>query len=249
MDEGTAKVAAKDGKMLPKGTKTLIEFAYQRLRKDIINGRLAPDSKLRIEHLRATYEIGASTLREALTLLVADALVISEGQRGFRVAPISLDDLRDVTRMRKMMETLALRDAIERGDDRWEGGIVAAFHQLSRVEERLSAETELVADSWEDRNGQFHKALIAACSSRWILHFREILYYQSERYRRFSLVSQQVERRDIHAEHKAIMDATLARNADLACRLTEEHMDNTLSTMTRLLAKSLPETAAAGKVG
>jgi DNA-binding GntR family transcriptional regulator len=239
--DGTAEmIAAKSGERPVKGAKTLIEYAYQRLRKDIICGVLAPDSKLRIEHLRAGYQIGASTLREALTLLVADALVISEGQRGFRVAPISLDDLKDVTRMRKMMETLALRESIERGDDQWEAGIVAAFHRLSRVEERLASEPEEVADSWEDRNSEFHKALIAACSSRWILYFREILYYQSERYRRFSLVALGA-RRDVHAEHQAIIEATLARDADLACRLTEEHMDKTVVNMARLLEPALPQ--------
>lgn len=241
MDGTTEKIAAKESEKPSKGAKTLIEYAYQRLRKDIISGALAPGSKLRIEHLRAGYEIGSSTLREALTLLVADALVISEGQRGFKVAPISLDDLKDVTRMRKMMETLALRESIERGDDQWEGGIVAAFHRLSRVEERLTAEPEQVADSWEDRNSEFHRALIAACTSRWTLHFREILYYQSERYRRFSLVAQ-TGRRDVHAEHKAIMDATLARKADLACQLTEDHMDKTLTAMTSLMGTTLPFT-------
>ncbi|OIQ88880.1 DNA-binding transcriptional regulator CsiR [mine drainage metagenome] len=235
MSDSVAAVAASKPERGGRGAKTLIEYAYQRLRKDIISGALAPDSKLRIEHLRAQYEIGSSTLREALTLLVADALVVSEGQRGFRVAPISLEDLKDVTRMRKMMETLALRESIERGDDQWEAGIVAAFHRLSRVEERLEAEAEQVAESWEDRNSDFHKALISACSSRWILHFREILYHQSERYRRFSLVSQRGER-DVHAEHKAIMDATLARDGDLACRLIEEHMDKTLSNMTVMVS-------------
>jgi len=237
MDGTPVTIDAKDGGKPPKGTKTLIEYAYQRLRKDIISGALAPGSKLRIEHLRAGYAIGSSTLREALTLLVADALVISEEQRGFKVAPISLDDLKDVTRMRKLLETLALRESIEAGDDQWEGGIVAAFHRLSRVEEKLASEPELVADSWEDRNSEFHQALIAACSSRWTLHFRQILYYQSERYRRFSLVWQ-TGRRDVHAEHKAIMDATLARDADRACRLTEEHMDKTLATMTRIMERT-----------
>lgn len=223
-----------------RGAKTLIEFAYKSLRKDIISGVLAPGSKLRIEHLRAQYEIGASTLREALTLLVADALVISEGQRGFKVAPISLADLKDVTRMRKMMETMALMEAIENGDDHWEGGIVAAFHRLSRVEERLRDDAAHYVDDWEERNNAFHQALIAACPSRWILHFREILYHQSERYRRFSLVSASISR-DVHAEHLAIMEAALARDKDKAAKLLGEHMDRTMTHLTALLADSLPQ--------
>jgi len=239
--DGTSDLTGEASTAPPrKGAKTLIEFAYKSLRKDIISGELPPGSKLRIEHLRAKYEIGASTLREALTLLVADALVISEGQRGFKVAPISFEDLKDVTRMRKMMETMALMEAIEHGDDHWEGAIVSAFHRLSRIEERLHDDFKHLAEDWEDRNNEFHKALIAACPSRWTLHFREILYHQSERYRRFSLTSGSFSR-DVHAEHKALMDATLARNAPLAGKLLEDHMDRTLTHLTTLLADTLPE--------
>lgn len=239
MDGITDKTGAKS-QPPRKGAKTLIEYAYQNLRKDIISGELAPGSKLRIELLRSKYEIGASTLREALTLLVADALVTSEGQRGFKVAPISLEDMKDVTRMRKMLETLALREAIEHGNDHWEGAIVSAFHRLSRIEERLYEDTNQLAEDWEERNNEFHKALIAACPSRWTLHFREILYHQSERYRRFSLASAPPNR-NIHAEHQAIMDATLARNSAQACQLLEDHMDRTLIHLTTLLANTLPE--------
>ncbi|HVI52870.1 MAG TPA: FCD domain-containing protein [Candidatus Sulfotelmatobacter sp.] len=240
MDGVQEQTGESDAQHPRRGAKTLIEFAYKSLRKDIISGELAPGSKLRIEHLRAKYEIGSSTLREALTLLVADALVISEGQRGFKVAPISLEDLKDVTRMRKMMETMALMEAIENGDDHWEGGIVAAFHRLSRIEERLHDDCKQFADDWEERNNAFHQALISACPSRWVLHFREILYHQSERYRRFSLISASVSR-DVHAEHKAIMDATLARDKEQAGKLLDEHMDRTLTHLTSLLADSLPE--------
>ena len=86
------------------GSRTLIEQAYRQLRDDIIEGRLAPGEKLRVEHLRRHYAVGAGTLREAITRLVSDALVEAEGQRGFRVAPVALDDLEDLTRLRLHIE-------------------------------------------------------------------------------------------------------------------------------------------------
>lgn len=218
------------------GAKTLVEYAYRCLRKDIIDGTLPPNSKLRIEHIRKHYQIGSSTMREALSLLVADALVTVEGQRGFRVSPISIEDLIDVTRMRKLMESMALRESIERGDDAWEAGIVAAFHRLSKVEERLVLEPSIMVDAWEACNAEFHKALIAACTSRWTLHFREILYYQSERYRRFSLMTNG-SRRNVHSEHEEIMKAALARKADLACDLIDDHLDRTINGMKSILAE------------
>ncbi len=232
--DGTAPLAsAEDDEHIRQNAKTLIEYAYQNLRRDIVRGILQPGSKLRIEQLRARYQVGSSTLREALTLLLSDALVTAEGQRGFKVSPVSMDDFRDITRLRKMMETLALRESIENGDDNWEAGVVAAFHRLSLVEERLEREADEVAESWEERNRAFHEALIAGCASKWLHHFRGILYQQSERYRRFCLVARDTGR-NVHAEHKGIMEAVLARNADLACALTEEHIDRTLSEIIRL---------------
>jgi DNA-binding GntR family transcriptional regulator len=218
-------------------SKTLVEFAYGRLREDILHGRHRPGEKLRVELLRNEYQVGSSTLREALSLLVADALVTSEGQRGFRVAPVSLDDLRDITRMRRLLECEAIREAIAQGDDAWEAGVVAAYHRLSRVEERLAgAVTQEVIDEWEERNRAFHEALMAGCASKWLHHFRGILYSQSERYRRMALSTRTIPR-DIHAEHEAILRATLARDADAASALLAEHIERTLHA----IAAAVPE--------
>ncbi|MCK9507192.1 MAG: GntR family transcriptional regulator, partial [Pigmentiphaga sp.] len=89
--------------------KTLVESAYAALRRDIIEGKLMPGLKLRVEHLKDDYGVGAGTLREALALLVSDALVLTQGQRGFRVAPISAEDFEDITRNRMLLECEALR--------------------------------------------------------------------------------------------------------------------------------------------
>ena len=67
-----------------------------------------PGEKLRIEHMKDDYGVGGATLREALSLLISDALVVSQGQRGFRVAPVSLEDLADITETRVMLEGEAL---------------------------------------------------------------------------------------------------------------------------------------------
>src|SRR5450830_80570 len=114
--------------------RTLVERAYLGLRHDVVCGKLAPGERLRVEHLKDQYQVGAGTMREALSLLVSDALVTSEGQRGFRVAPISLADLEDVTNTRVMLETEALRQSIRRGDARWEATLVASYELLAQTE-------------------------------------------------------------------------------------------------------------------
>lgn len=100
--------------------RTLTERAYRALRHDIVCGDLQPGQRLRVEHLKDHYGVGAGTLREALALLVSDALVTVEGQRGYRVSAVSLDDLCDLTDTRVRLETEALRQSIRLGDAGWE---------------------------------------------------------------------------------------------------------------------------------
>ena len=216
--------------------KTLVEFAYHQIREQILSGVFPPNSKLKIEVLRKDFDVGGSTIREALSLLIADALVTAEGQRGFRVAPVSLEDLKDISNMRKVLECQALRESIETGSEEWEAGIVAAYHRLNLVEERLYSDPEGTAAEWETRNRMFHDALLAGCKSKWLHHFHNILYDQANRYRRMILVATQVGR-DVRQEHKQIVEATLRRDADTACALTEDHIDRTLNAVSKLLSE------------
>jgi DNA-binding GntR family transcriptional regulator len=217
----------------PPSARTLAGSAYQQLRRDIIEGRLPPGSKLRVEHLKDTYGVGAGTLREALALLVSDALVVAQGQRGFHVKPISIEDFQDITRTRILLECEALRQSIESGDDVWEGRVVAAFHRLDRIEQRLATTPPEQFDEWEERNREYHQALISGCRSAWIRHFLAILYRQAERYRRLVLTRKPIPR-DLHGEHRAILDATLAHDADKACALLATHIGMTFEAVKQL---------------
>lgn len=215
--------------------RTLVETAYARLRHSILHGEFEPGAKLRTEELRARYNVSGSTVREALTRLLGEALVTAEGQRGFRVAPISLEDFTDLANVRKLLETETLRSAIAHGDDAWEARVVGAYHRLSRIEEKLNDDPEKWSDEWEARNKDFHQALASGCPSHWLDHVTALIYQQSERYRRIAIEKRTVPR-DVHAEHKEILEATLARDADRAGALLGEHIDRTIVTIARFLA-------------
>ena len=203
--------------------RTMTDYVYGQLREDIIQGKLAPDTKLKIDPLRTTYNVGATPLREALSRLSSDGFVITEGQRGFRVSPISPDDLDDVTELRVMMELKALRNSLQHGKEDWESRVVATYYQLDKIEELdLFANLEI----WEQRNHDFHWALISACTSKWLLHFYNILYDQHKRYRNISLAAN-LGMRDVHAEHQRIYEAALARDADKLCQEIEAHIRQT----------------------
>lgn len=214
---------------------TLAENAYAALRHDIIRGELAPGRPLRLADLSKRYGMGFSPLREALNRLQAERLVTAESLRGFRVAPMSLDELHDAVSLRISIETQALRAAIERGDDEWAAGIVSALYALNVQ----AARTGDGADVWtlEARHHAFHHALLSACDSPWRLDFFERLYAATERYRIPVLLAAALPAgRDVQAEHSALAQAALDRDAAHATALLEQHYRSTVDTLTQVIS-------------
>ena len=119
---------------------TLAEKAYDALRHDIIRGELPPGRPLRLADLGERYGMGFSPLREALNRLQAERLVTAESLRGFRVAPLSLDELHDAVSLRIVIETEALKASISKGDDSWASDIVSALYALNVQAARTGAE-------------------------------------------------------------------------------------------------------------
>ena len=209
--------------------RTRVEQTVEAIRADIVAGALSPGSRLGVDKLKERYGVGASTIREALSLLSADALVVVEGQRGFRVSELSADDFRDLNNARQLLESHALRQSIERGDDEWEASVVAAYHRLSRANQRMHDGVEGAFGEWEARNREFHEALVSRCTSQWILSMLQTLNQHSERYRRAALAANAP--RDVHAEHTALMDAALARDADRAVAVLTDHLMTTVQVI------------------
>ena len=202
---------------------TAIESAYTILRGRIVEGVYSQGSKLHLENLKSSLGVSGSTLREALTRLMADRFVVAEGQKGFTVAPMSLSDLEDLTSARITLETSALAESIKLGGDAWEDNLVTCFHRLARAQERLEADPASAFDAWEVRNKEFHEALVAASPSNWLRNFRQILFQNSERYRRLSGTHGPIPV-DVHREHQEIFSAAMARDGDRAAEALAHHI-------------------------
>lgn len=217
------------------GSSSITSQAYSRLRADIMSGALTPGKKLKIEELRVRYDFGSSPIREALSMLTSDLFVERIDQRGFRVADVSEQEFDELLRTRRWLEETALRESIAHGDNRWEEQVVLSAYRLSRVP-RSQANDQFVAnEEWETRHKHFHMALLAACPSSIMLKFCDQLYDQNVRYRHLS-GSKAYPSRDINAEHNAITDAVLERNADLAVELLMSHYSTTGNFLKQKLA-------------
>ncbi|OAF16833.1 GntR family transcriptional regulator [Bradyrhizobium neotropicale] len=205
------------------GPRSLTSALHERLRADILATRLLPGQKLHIAGLAKQFSVSLAAVREALSRLVADGLVQASDQRGFRVSPVSLADLADVTQTRIDIEGLALRRSIERGDDAWLASVKSAWADLKAVPYRYPDDPTVHYEEWVVRHRIFHRALVNACGSSWLLGFRDVLHEQSERYRRLAIRREVGKPRDVEAEHKAIVAAVVKRDADAAVRALSRH--------------------------
>ena len=116
------------------------EQAYQLISADILFGRMPPGARLRLDRMKAEYGVGIGTLREILSRLAAEGLVLAEGQRGFEVPPV---DARRTCASSAgcglLLERHALAQSFAAGDMEWEGRVVAAHHKLEVIEGRMIA--------------------------------------------------------------------------------------------------------------
>ena len=220
---------------MPKGARAVAEEPaisgaqdlLPRLRADIVKNTFEPHAKLKFADLTRRYELGIGTLREALSQLVSEGLVILEAGKGFRVAPVSRADLLEVTQHYLDFEKRALAASIARGDDEWEARIVASFHRLGLIEDLTWKERMRRHGDWVERHREYHEALVAACEGQWLLRLRSLMFNQLERYRFRSKLTREGSLQSKGVQHRAIMEATLARDAKKATQLLEQHIRET----------------------
>lgn len=203
------------------GKETLASSIYETLRRDILDIALPAGSKLHIKSLCERFDVGLSPVREALSRLATEKLVMQFDHRGFVVAPLSIEDLHDVTTARIAIDGQALRMSIAEGGPAWEEGLLIAYHWLSRTPRTVPGSDTMRSQKWEMLHREYHRALIAGCNSRRILDFSAQLFEAGNRYRHASrLIARERSKGD---EHKEIMEAALEHNAELAVKRLAAH--------------------------
>lgn len=215
---------AKSGADTNAPAETLASSVYQQLLNDILTGHLKPGHKLRLQALKTEYNVGNSPLREALNRLSTNGMVVREENKGFRVSPASIAELKELIQTRCWLEEIAVRESIKNADEEYDERIVLTFHRLSRI--KPQADGDYLSEEQEQRHFEFHQAILAACKSEILLGYCAQLHAQTIRYRNLAAV---VEYREGHEneEHKQLRDATLARDADKAVELLRSHFNIT----------------------
>jgi DNA-binding GntR family transcriptional regulator len=196
--------------------------AYRQIRSDIIFSKLAPGQKLRLDALRQQYGVGIGTLRELLSRLVAEGLVLAEGQRGFEVSPVSAANLREIAGLRLLLEGHALEQSVAAGDMEWEGRVVAAHHKLALMEKRMVEGQREDTELWKRYDWEFHHALISACGSAALLELHAPIY---DKYLRYQMVLGLYRGGIAADEHHRLLACALQRDATAARDILATHIN------------------------
>ncbi len=195
---------------------------YRRIRADIVFGRLKPGSRLKLDGLKESYGVSVSTLREILSRLTADGFVLAEGRRGFEVAPVSVENLRELAELRLLLESHAMQASFANADVEWEGRVVSAHHKLASTE-RLMEQGLGELEQWKRYDGEFHQALISNCGSRVLMETHALVF---DKYFRYQMVAFLYRGGEPAIQHKALLDSALRRDAEAAKAVLQSHVNN-----------------------
>lgn len=186
----------------------------------LLTGGLEPGEKLKIDRLRKLLDVGASPIREALSLLVSDQLVVRHEQRGFQAAATSRENFDEILSLRSTLESKGLRESIDRATPEWHEKLVLIHHRMTRAK-------SLGTSAFEVEHKNFHLALIGNCNSPLMLRICDQLYDLNIRYRYIAGRSKDYRGRKVDDEHKEILDAVLVDQVEDAVSLLLSHYKKT----------------------
>ena len=206
---------------LPDDAQTVAADGYRRIRADILFGKLRPAQKLRLEVLREVYGVSVSTLREVLSRLAAEGLVLAEGRRGFEVAPVSPADLKELADLRLLLEAHAMERSFARADVEWEGRVVSAHHKLAATERGMTSKK---ADHqlWKRYDSEFHQALMSNCGSQALMETHAAVF---DKYFRYLILALSFRGEVVSRQHRQLLDCALKRDAPGAKTVLTAHIN------------------------
>jgi DNA-binding GntR family transcriptional regulator len=216
------------------GARSLAADVYNNIRAEIFSGALRPGERLLPVVLSERFETSTTVVREALALLAGERLIQSTAGRGYFIPDLMISELVDVTLVRCHVESLALKMSIERGGVEWEMRVIASHHRLVKTPRRTPEDPDHASQEWSKHHREFHEQLISGCGVPVLVDLCRQLTSATELYRIWAGPTPKAAVRDVEAEHAAIVEATLAGNAELA---TERLLTHYRTTAEAILAE------------
>ncbi len=204
--------------------RSLGELAWMAIREEILTGRMPPGTPLRLRDLASRLGMSVIPVREAVSRLHQEGLVTREAQRGAVVAPVSVEDMEDLYRVRVELEGLAIQLACERftpEHHRYLSGILDAFVEAYEAGQ---------VPRGRDLHRQFHLELYRLARSPILDRLIPPLLDAAERYRVLS-VADRGNPHQRRQEHQRILDACLTGDGRKARRELADHLARTVKVV------------------
>lgn len=193
---------------------------YQRIKEDIITGVYSQGEVLNERKLAETMGISRTPIREALQMLNIDGWVLNEVYKGAVVRTFDIDYVMNVHKVRKALEVLAVEDAISNITER---DIKELNNIINKQEQSL---TNYNPAAFMKLDREFHEKIYSFSKNDILLH---LLMNINDIIRYFGIKVLMVPERNITtlSEHRAVLDAIMARDVAMAKKAMEEHMIKT----------------------
>lgn len=214
----------------------LYQEVAERLRQRIFSHELPPGTWVDEQAIAEQYGISRTPLREALKVLASEGLVTLKPRRGCYVTEISERDLDEVFSVMSMLEGECARASATRASDAELGRLRTIHADL----ERAAAGEDI--DGFFEANQAFHLALQEIADNRWLLQVIEDLRKVIKLSRHHSLFSEGRLEQSL-AEHRAILDALLARDAERAEQRMRAHILSGRAALARIADARVPASA------
>ena len=219
------------------------DYVVASLRRDILDGVLAPGARLIIDELASSYGVSPIPVREALQQLQSDGYVVIQPYAGAKVAEIEIDAIHEIFALLEALEVISGRAACERMED-------ADLDELERIVERMD---DLVddPDRWSQENLLLHEFICTKAGTHLVEALLRKAMEQWDRLRRYYFKDVFTHRiRASQPEHRAIVRALRTRDADLVERIIREHNQTALAAYVGHLSRGdRPGARGAGSSG
>lgn len=191
---------------------------YYLLRRALSSGELKPGRKIQEEQLAQQFNVSRTPLREAISRLAQDGLIVSIPFRGVFVREYTLSEIQQLYEMRSVLEAFSVRAACRRASEEELTGIVALLEETERVIGQKKELTKLL-----EANKNFHMAVALSGKNDWLCSALENLHAHFGLLRVTNLQHSVRQQRALR-DHRDLVHALLARDEDRAADLVQEHL-------------------------
>ncbi|HEX2177356.1 MAG TPA: GntR family transcriptional regulator [Nocardioidaceae bacterium] len=202
--------------------RTAQQLAYEVVRRAILRGNLTPGTRLAQSEIAAQLALSTTPVREALRRLASDGLVRIDAHRGAIVRGVDVEELREIYEIRMLLEPLAMRKATMRITNE-------ALDRAEALWQRMNHVTDL--GDWAEDNRAFHAIFADAAASPTLIRILQGLRDSAANYVRWLAVADPDLPVRANQEHRQLLDACRARDADEAARIEEAHLLSTFQAM------------------